>query len=123
MPRQLFYSKNALNLSILEMFLTVFSTYFHTENTVRNIAKIDQIKKFGFSIKAAVVSNFCLIGKIHHNFLVPRMIELACKTFMPIQTLVLHRVKVIVLLYYVHLLMPGKLHVRPFKFLLLNPIK
>ena len=26
--------------------------------------------------KAAVVSNFCLIGKIHHNFLVPRMIRL-----------------------------------------------
>ena len=42
--------------------------------------------------KAAVVSNFCLIGKIHHNFLVPRMIELGCKTFMPIQTLDLHRV-------------------------------
>ena len=75
------------------MFLTVFPTYFHTENTVRNILKIDQIEKFGLSKKAAVVSNFCLIGKIHRNFLVPRMIELACKTFMPIQTLVLHRVK------------------------------
>ena len=50
------------------------------------------------------------------------MIELARKTFMPIHTLFLHRVKVIVLLYYVHLLMPGKLHVRPFKLLLLNPI-
>ena len=36
--------------------------------------------------------NLCLIGKIRHNFLVPRMIELACKTFMHIQTLVLHRV-------------------------------
>ena len=44
--------------------------------------------------KAAVVFNFCLIGNIHHNFLVPRMIELARKTFMimPIQTLDLHRV-------------------------------
>ena len=31
--------------------------------------------------------NFCFIGKNHHNFLAPRMIELACKTFMPIQTL------------------------------------
>ena len=31
-------------------------------------------------------------AKIHHNFLVPRMIELGCKTFMPIQTLDLHRV-------------------------------
>ena len=40
-----------------------------------------------------MVSNFCLIGKIHHNFLVPRMIELGCKTFMPIQTLDLHRVR------------------------------
>ena len=69
-----------------------------------------------------MLPNFCLIGKIRHNFLVSRMIELACKTFMPIQTLVLHKVKVIVLLYYVHLLMPGKLHVRPFKLLLSNPI-
>ena len=42
--------------------------------------------------KVAVVSNFCLIEKIHHNFLVPRMIELGCKTCMPIQTLDLHRV-------------------------------
>ena len=75
-----------------ECFLKLFSTYFCTENTVRNIAKIDQIKKFGFSKKAAVVSNFCLIGKIHHNFLVPRMIELVCKTFIPIQTLDLHKV-------------------------------
>ena len=72
------------------MFLTVFSTYFHTENTVRNSSKIDQIEKFRLSKKAAVVSDFCLIGKIPHNFLVPRMIELACKFFMPIQTLDLH---------------------------------
>ena len=57
----------------------MFSTYFHTENTVRNIPKIDQIEKFGLFKKATVVSNFCLIRKIHHNFLVPRMIELACK--------------------------------------------
>ncbi len=42
--------------------------------------------------KAAVVSNFFLIGKIRHNFLVPRMIELGRQTFMPIQTLDLHRV-------------------------------
>jgi hypothetical protein len=39
-----------------------------------------------------MVSNFCLIGKIHHNFLVPRMIESGRQTFMPIQTLDLHRV-------------------------------
>ena len=63
-----------------------------SENTVRKIVKFDQTEHFGLSKKAAVVSNFCLIGKIHHNFLVLRMIELACKTFMSIQTLNLHRV-------------------------------
>ena len=62
------------------------------ENTDRKIVKFDQIEHFGLSKKAAVVSNFCLIGKIHHNFLVPNMIELGRKTFMPIQTLDLHRV-------------------------------
>ena len=72
--------------------MCVFSTYFHTENTVRNITKLDQIEQFELSKKAAVVSNFWLIGKIPHNFLVPKMIESACKTFMPIQTLDLHRV-------------------------------
>ena len=43
--------------------------------------------------KAAVLSNFCLIGKIHHNFLVPIMNELGCKTFMPFQTLDLNSVR------------------------------
>ena len=43
--------------------------------------------------KAAVVSNFCLIGKIRHDFLVSTMIELDCKTFMPFQTSDLDRVK------------------------------
>ena len=56
------------------------SPALHTKNTVRNISKIAQIEKFVLctylSKKAAVVSNFCLIGKISHNFLVPRMIEL-----------------------------------------------
>ena len=42
--------------------------------------------------KAAVIFNFCLIGNIHHNFLVPRMIESVPETFMPIQTPDLHRV-------------------------------
>ena len=42
--------------------------------------------------KAAVIFNFCLIGNIHHSFLVPRMIESAPKTFMPIQTPDLDRV-------------------------------
>ena len=32
------------------------------------------------------------IGKIRHNFLLPRVIELGRQTFMPVQTLDLHRV-------------------------------
>ena len=73
------------------MFLTVFSTYFYTENIARDIIKLDQIEKFEISKKATVISNFYLIGKIPHNFLVPKMIESACKNSMPIQTLDLHR--------------------------------
>ena len=72
-----------------------FLTIVHllaSENTIRKIVKFDKIEHFALSKKAVVVSNFCLIGKIHHNFLVLRMIELACKNYMPIQTLDLHRV-------------------------------
>ena len=46
------------------MFLTLFFTYLHTENTVRNITKINQIISFGLSKKAAVVSNFCLTDRL-----------------------------------------------------------
>ena len=67
-----------------------------SENTVRKIVKLVHIEHFGLSKKAAMVSNFCLIGTIHHNFLAPRMIELRCKTFMPFQALDLHRVLCIV---------------------------
>ena len=49
-----FYRKNVQNLSILKIFLTVFSTYFHAENTVRNSTKLDQIEKFRSSKKDAV---------------------------------------------------------------------
>ena len=58
----------------------------------RNIPKFDKFDNIYAIKKAAVVLNFCLIGKIRHNFLVPRMIESARKTFMPVQTLNLHRV-------------------------------
>ena len=50
----------------------------------QKIVKFDQIEHFGLSKKAAVVSNFTTIF----------WFELGCKTFMPIQTLDLHRVKV-----------------------------
>ena len=40
-----------------------------------------------------MIFNLCLTGNINHNFLVPRMIESAPKTFMPIQTLDLDRVQ------------------------------
>ena len=40
------------------------ATYLPSENTKRNIAKLDQIDKFELSKKAAEISIFCLIGKI-----------------------------------------------------------
>ena len=43
--------------------------------------------------KTAVILDFCLFGNIHHNFVVPRIIESAPKTFTPIQIPDLHRVK------------------------------
>ena len=55
--------------------------------------KIDQFKAFLFFLKLPWYSiSHSLIGNIHHNFLVPRMIESDPKTFMPIQTPDLHRV-------------------------------
>ena len=55
------------------------------------------------SKKADIVLNFYLTGNIPHNFLVPRMIELARKTFFRlIETLVSHRVP------YDHLLISGQ---------------
>ena len=78
------------------IFLTAFfdhcETYLHYEKKVRNITKLDQIEKFWLPKKAVMVPKFWLIGKSHHNFLVLRMIDLACKIFMPIQTLDLDRV-------------------------------
>ena len=58
----------------------------------RNYPQIGLVSKVFTIKKAALVSNFCLIGKIRQNFLLPRVIELGCKTFMPFQTLDLHRV-------------------------------
>ena len=79
-------------LSNLTIFLTVFS----------ETSRCTMVKKLSpnfclvlniFTIKkAAVVSNFCLIGKIRHDFLVPTMIESGCKTFTPFQILDLRRV-------------------------------
>ena len=71
------------------MFHSVFSMH-NGQKTIHT--KLTCFKHFYYK-KAAVVSNFCLIGKIHHNFLVPRMIELVPKIFMPIQTLDLHWVE------------------------------
>ena len=68
-----------------DSFLTIVHLLV-SENTVRKIVKFDQIDHFGLSKKAAVISIFCLIEKIQHTFLVPRMIESGRKTFMPIQT-------------------------------------
>ena len=63
-----------------------------TEVSVLRLSpKLSSFKHFYYK-KAARIFNFCLIGNICHNFLVPRMIESAPKTFMPIQTSDLHRV-------------------------------
>jgi len=51
--------------------------------------KLTSFKHFYYK-KGAVVPNLCLLGKTHQNPLTTRMIESVPKTFMPIQTLVLH---------------------------------
>ena len=92
-----FYSKNFWNQTNLG--IVSFTMVQPTCNLLAHwthwpkIFKLDKIEHFGLSKKAALVSNFCLIGKICHNFLLPRVIELGCKTFMPFQTLDLHRVR------------------------------
>ena len=48
--------------------------------------------KYFYYKKAAMILDFCLFGNIRHNFLVPRIIESAPKTFMPIQIPDVHRV-------------------------------
>ena len=50
------------------------------------------IWNYWISQKAAEVLNFCLIGKILHNFPMPISIEPAPKTFVCIQILLFHRV-------------------------------
>ena len=81
-------------LSNLTIFLTVFSEASRC-TMVKKLSPNWTSFKRSYYKKAAVVSNFCLIVKIRHNFLVPRMIELGRKTFMPIQTLDIHRVIII----------------------------
>ena len=43
------------------------------------------VSKFLLNKKAVIVSNFCLIGKIPHDFPILRSIESAQKTFIGIQ--------------------------------------
>ena len=47
--------------------------------------KLIRFQNFYYIKKAAIVSNFCLIGKIPHDFLALTSIELARKTFIGIQ--------------------------------------
>ena len=92
-----FYNKNVLNQTIF--FDSPLCCFFHTRQLlqacctmVKKPSKFAKIQKFWLSKKAAVVWNFCLIGNIHQNFLIPRMNESDPKAFMPIQTQDLHRV-------------------------------
>ena len=79
--------------SSLEIFLPLCSRAWCANKLHNGLSKkLSGFKHFYYK-KAAVILNFCLIGNIRHNFLVPRIIELAPKTFMPIQIPDLHRVK------------------------------
>jgi len=78
--------------SNLTIFLTVFSETSRCTMVKKLSPNFCLVLKIFTIKKAAVVSNFCLIGKICHDFLVPTMIELGRKTFMPFQTSDLHRV-------------------------------
>ena len=73
--------------SSLEIFLLMCKQAW-CENKLHNgqSQKMSGFKHFYHKKKAAVIFNFCLIVKSHHNFLVPRVFESAPKTFMPIQT-------------------------------------
>ena len=56
----------------LTIFLTVFSEASRLHNGQKTIPKFLSGFKHFYYKKAAVVLNFCLIRKIHHNFLVPK---------------------------------------------------
>ena len=82
-----------IKLTVVKFRFSKKATKFETAaQWSKNYPQILSGFKHFYYKKAAVVSNFCLIGKIRHDFLVPTMIELGCKTFMPFQTSDLHRV-------------------------------
>ena len=87
LPREFFWLQRLI-------FLHWITSLKRMSETLPNLIKL---KNFGYLKKAGVVLNFCLIGKIYHNFLVLRMIESACKTFLSIQTLDLHKVKMLLM--------------------------
>ena len=70
-----------------ECFWQCFLPIFTLKTLSETLPNLTKLKNLNYLKKAAVVSNFCLIGKISHDFLVPKMIESSCKNFMPIQTL------------------------------------
>ena len=81
------------NLVIFDYFSDIVFQNKQVHNGQKTISKfLSDLKNFFYKKKAAEVANFCLIGKIHHDFLVPTVIELGCKTFLPFQTSDLHRV-------------------------------
>ena len=78
--------------SSLVIFLPLFSRAWCANKLHNGLTKkLSGFKHFYYK-KAAVILDFCLFGNIRHNFLVPRIIESAPKTFMPIQTPDLYRV-------------------------------
>ena len=69
--------------SLAELFY--FFSFEHVDSWAKTLLVTFTIKK------ADVILTFFLIGKIRHNFLVPRVIEAGRQTFMPTQTLDLQR--------------------------------
>ena len=59
------------NWSILGV--VFFNVVQHICTLKKTLSNLTNLKIL--NLKAAVASSFCLIGKIHHNFLVPKMIE------------------------------------------------
>ena len=69
---------------------TIVQIYYGAKLNLHNGSKFWRKKliwfqNFYYIKKAAILSNFCLIGKIPHDFLTLTSIELACKTFIGIQ--------------------------------------
>ena len=86
-----FYTKNFLSWTKLSIVSASLASIVQLSNRVHNGCRFLEliliIWNYWISQKAAEVLNFCVIGKILHNFPMPISIEPAPKTFVCIQIL------------------------------------